>query len=76
MNGVDAGRPAAAVEVALEGRGVSVEPRPKVGVESGLGCAGVERNEVSGAVRSTVQVWVAGVASRLPAASSARTSKV
>src|SRR5947207_4814638 len=31
---------------------------------------------VSGAVRSTVQVWVAGEASVLPAASVARTSKV
>ncbi len=31
---------------------------------------------MSGAVRSTVQAWVAGVGSRLPAASSARTSKV
>ena len=51
-------------------------PRPNVGVAFALGFAGVERNEVSGAVRSTVQAWVAGVGSRLPAASSARTSKV
>ena len=56
--------------------GDSVEPRPNVGVESGLGCAGVERKDVFGAVRSTVQACVAGVASRLPAASFARTSKV
>ena len=56
--------------------GVSVEPRPNVGVGSELGSAGVERKEVFGAVRSTVQVCAAGVGSRLPAASSARTSKV
>ena len=56
--------------------GDSVEPRPNVGVESGLGCAGVETKDVFGAVTSTVQACVAGVASRLPAASFARTSKV
>ena len=56
--------------------GVSVESRPKVGVAFALGFDGVEPNDVFGAVRSTVQACVAGVASTLPAASSARTSNV
>ena len=54
----------------------SVEPRPNVGVVFALGFAGVERKDVFGAVRSTVQACVAGVGSTLPAASSARTSNV
>ena len=40
------------------------------------GSAGLESIVVFGAVRSTVQVWLAGVASVLPAASVARTWKV
>ena len=56
--------------------GDSVEPRPKVGVAVALGLAGVGASDVFGAVRSTVQACAAGVASTLPAASSARTSNV
>ncbi len=56
--------------------GVSVEPRPNVGVGFALGFAGVERKDVFGAVWSTVHACVAGVGSRLPAASSARTANV
>ena len=41
-----------------------------------LGLAGVFVSVVSGAVRSTVQVKLAGVASVLPAPSMARTGKV
>ncbi len=54
----------------------SVDARPNVGVAFELGLAGVERNDVSGAVRSTVHANVSGVASMLPAASTARTANV
>ena len=56
--------------------GVSVEPRVNVGVGFELELAGVARKDVFGAVRSIVQACVAGVGSRLPAASSARTSNM
>src|SRR6266545_4369716 len=48
----------------------------KVGVVSFEGLEGLESIVVSGAVRSTVQVWLAGDPSVLPAWSVARTSKV
>src|SRR4051812_40101921 len=50
--------------------------KANVGVAALSSAGGGELRVVSGAVRSTVQVWVAGVASGLPAASVARTSKV
>src|SRR5207302_1357798 len=55
---------------------VSLELKEKLGVvllEGSLGCAVIE---VLGAAVSIVQVWLAGVASVLPAWSVARTSKV
>ena len=55
---------------------VSLELKEKAGVvlfEGSLGCAVIE---VLGAAVSIVQVWLAGVASVLPAWSVARTSKV
>jgi hypothetical protein len=54
----------------------SLELNEKLGLGSLLGSAGLTVIEVLGAVRSIVQVCVAGVASVLPAASVARTSKV
>ncbi len=54
----------------------SLELNVNVGVVSFDGCAGVESMLVTGAVRSIVQVSLAGVASVLPAGSVARTSKV
>ena len=48
----------------------------RVGVVLPDGLDGPESIVVSGAVRSTVQVWLAGVESVLPAGSVARTSKV
>ncbi len=54
----------------------SLELKVKVGVVSLDGWAGVESRLVTGAVRSIVQVSLAGVASVLPAGSVARTSKV
>src|SRR5215210_6804819 len=54
----------------------SEELNAKVGVVFPDGLEGPESMVVFGAVRSTVQVWPAGVASVLPAASVARTWKV
>ena len=54
----------------------SEELNAKVGVVFPDGLEGLESIVVFGGVRSTVQVWLAGVASVLPAASVARTSKV
>ena len=54
----------------------SEELKAKVGVVFPDGLEGLESMVVLGGVRSTVQVWLAGVASVLPAASVARTSKV
>ena len=54
----------------------SEELKLKSGVVLLDGSDGLEPIVVFGAVRSTVQVWLAGVASVLPAASVARTSKV
>src|SRR6186997_1514016 len=54
----------------------SLELNAKVGVVFPDGLEGLESMVVFGGVRSTVQVWLAGVASVLPAASGARTSKV
>src|SRR6266576_3450377 len=54
----------------------SVELNAKVGVVSPDGLEGLESMVVFGAVRSTVQVWLAGVPSVLPAVSVARTWKV
>ena len=55
---------------------VSEELKLKLGVVSFEGSAGFVSMVVSGAVRSTVQVRVAGDESVFPAASVARTSKV
>ena len=55
---------------------LSEELNVKLGVVSLEGSAGFELIVVFGAVRSTVQVWLAGVASVLPAVSVARTWKV
>ena len=49
---------------------------PNVGVVSIVCAGGTEASVVSGAVASIVNVWVAGVASRLPAWSVAHTEKV
>src|SRR4051812_46509464 len=54
----------------------SLELKVNVGVVSFDGLGGVESIVVFGAVRSTVQVRVAGVPSALPAWSVARTSNV
>jgi hypothetical protein len=54
----------------------SLESKPKLGPVSFEGSLGLAVMEVLGAVRSIVQVCVAGVASVLPAASVARTSNV
>ena len=54
----------------------SEELNVKVGLVLPEGLAGLESMVVFGAVRSTVQVRVAGEASVLPAASVARTSNV
>ena len=54
----------------------SLEVKPKVGVESLVGPLGPEEIVVFGAVTSTVNERVAGVASVLPAWSTARTAKV
>src|SRR5829696_5842909 len=54
----------------------SLALKAKVGVVSLDGSAGLESMVVLGAVRSTVQVWVAGLASVLPSGSVARTSNV
>src|SRR6266852_314711 len=54
----------------------SLELKEKLGVVSLEGSAGVELRVVLGAVRSTIQVWLAGVERVLPAWSVARTSKV
>ena len=54
----------------------SEELNAKVGVVFPDGLEGLESMVVFGAVRSTVQVWLAGVASVLPAVSVARTWKV
>jgi hypothetical protein len=55
---------------------VSLELNANVGVVSFVGSAGVVSMVVFGAVRSTAQVYVAGVPSVFPAASVARTSNV
>jgi len=55
---------------------ISLELNWKLGVVSFDGLDGLESIVVFGAVRSTVHVWDAGVASVLPAGSVARTSKV
>src|SRR5437867_2970090 len=55
---------------------VSEELNVKLGVVLLDGSAGLVSMVVLGAVRSTVQVWLAGLASVLPAASVARTSRV
>jgi hypothetical protein len=55
---------------------LSDELKEKVGVVFADGLAGLESMVVLGAVRSIVQVWLAGVASVLPAASVARAWKV
>ena len=54
----------------------SEELKPKSGVVLLDGLDGLESIVVFGAVRSTVQVWLAGVVSVLPAVSVARTSNV
>src|SRR6266511_4297811 len=54
----------------------SLELKLKLGVAFPDGLEGLASIVVSGAVRSTVQVWLAGVWSALPAWSVARTSKV
>src|SRR5947208_4304862 len=54
----------------------SLELKVNVGVASLSSAGGAESIVVFGAVRSTVQVRLAGVASVLPAGSVARTSKV
>ncbi|MFL5982826.1 MAG: hypothetical protein ACJ74R_14065, partial [Gaiellaceae bacterium] len=54
----------------------SLELKVKVGVASLSKAGGAESMVVLGAVRSIVQVWLAGVASVLPAGSVARTSKL
>jgi hypothetical protein len=54
----------------------SVEVNEKLAPVWLVGFAGVEVMLVSGAVASTVQVWVAAVGSVFPAGSVARTSKV
>ena len=48
----------------------------KSGEASALGCVGATSIVVAGAIVSTVQLWLAGVGSTLPAASPARTWKV
>jgi hypothetical protein len=70
-----------AVQLPLSTRHSNVElPSEELKLTSGVvlldGSAGLESRVVFGAVRSTVQVWLAGVPSVLPAASVARTSKV
>ncbi len=70
-----------AVQLPLSIRHSKVEPLSEelnvnVGVVLPEGLEGLESIVVFGAVRSTVQVWVAGEASVLPAASVARTSNV
>src|SRR5207253_9808306 len=72
---------AQAVQLPLSMRHSKVEPlsdelNVNVGVVLPEGLEGFESIVVFGAVRSTVQVWVAGEASVLPAASVARTSNV
>src|SRR6478672_10364713 len=54
----------------------SEELNAKVGVVFPDGLEGLESMVVFGGVRSTVHVWLAGVASVLPAVSVARTWKV
>jgi hypothetical protein len=54
----------------------SSEENSKVGAALELGSLGATSMVVSGAAESTVQAKLAGVASRLPAASLARTAKV
>src|SRR2546422_10970569 len=55
---------------------LSEDLKVKLGVVSFEGSAGLVSMVVFGAVRSTVQVWLAGEPSVLPAWSVARTSKV
>jgi hypothetical protein len=55
---------------------VSVDVNEKLAVVALVGVAGLEVIAVSGAVPSTVHVWVAGVGSVFPAGSVARTSNV
>src|SRR6266545_3101892 len=54
----------------------SEELKLKLGVASLSSAGGAESIVVFGAVRSAIQVWVAGVPSVLPAASVPRTSRV
>ena len=71
-----AGGEGGAVEPALEARARLVEVKLKLGAVEFVGSEGPAVIVVSGAVRSIVHVWLAGVASVLPAGSVARTSNV
>ena len=67
-------RETAPVEIALEGCAGVVGTELEVPRDVARGVVRVETRIVSGAVVSMVHVWVAGVASALPAVSTARTS--